>query len=285
MSVPYEEALNSLQSMFSSFDRELIGAVLQQNKGHMEKTIDALLEMSGETPINQNTDSDASLAQLQQDEMMARMLQNDLFVNELRNDEDFARLFQQRESQAYMQQQRRLRQQQQQQQQPQQQQQSPTSRPVSHDHEDGVSPLTLFEEDFGDIKEKLNNLGEAAKTKFRELADFFMKKEESQYNAVRTTDDDEEASILPKSNSGSINGGGGGRRHDEDEVVVFDRSNRNNFTVNSNNNSNNNHSNYSINDDDSGSYDSFVLEDRSKENRSMGSVKLRSLKDSKKDDD
>eukprot|EP01133_Synstelium_polycarpum_P012235 gene12235-14329_t len=219
MSVPYEEALNSLHSMFSSFDRELIGAVLQENKGHMEKTIDSLLEMSGEVPINQNTDADHSLAQMEQDEMLARMMQNELFMNEIRNDEDFATLFAARERQTANtnagEAHRRVAQ---------------PSREVEPDNNSyaNASPFAGLEEDFSlqEIKEKLGQLGEAAKSKFKELSDYFMKKDETKYSSVNTRDEDDS----------------------EDEVVVFDRNvSRRNLNINGS---------YSDSSDD---YDSFVL--------------------------
>ncbi|GAQ86985.1 hypothetical protein KFL_003240060 [Klebsormidium nitens] len=46
-SVPYEEALATLQSMFGGLDRDIIIDVLEQNGCQMEPTVDALLILSG----------------------------------------------------------------------------------------------------------------------------------------------------------------------------------------------------------------------------------------------
>eukprot|EP00736_Rhodelphis_marinus_P012396 Rmarinus@m.10749 len=49
MAVPYEEAMSILVSMFGTqFDREIIDEVLRAYQGHMENTVEALLQMSGE---------------------------------------------------------------------------------------------------------------------------------------------------------------------------------------------------------------------------------------------
>ncbi|EFA78945.1 hypothetical protein PPL_08413 [Heterostelium album PN500] len=264
MSVPYEEALNSLQAMFSSFDRELIGAVLQQNKGHMEKTIDALLEMSGEVPINENTDSDHNIAQMHQDEMLARMLQNEMFVNEVRNDEQLAHLFNQRQ----LQQQRQRQQQQQQGLRPVQRDMAgslpTTNSDTTHQNEeDGGSVLSMLEEDLNlkEIKEKINQLGEAAKTKFKELSDYFMKKEENNYQAVRTHDIDDE-----EEEEGRLD------RHE------LRRVNTHQSSINSNNNT-------SINSSED-EYESFVLDDiGSRADPNTNGVRLRALREGSKEDD
>ena len=45
--VTYEDAMATLQSMFGGVDREVIGMVLQSNNGHVEKTVENLLAMTG----------------------------------------------------------------------------------------------------------------------------------------------------------------------------------------------------------------------------------------------
>ena len=45
--VTYEEAMATLQSMFGGVDREVIAMVLQSNSGHVEKTVENLLAMTG----------------------------------------------------------------------------------------------------------------------------------------------------------------------------------------------------------------------------------------------
>jgi len=52
-----EETISTLQTMFASLDREIILAVLQANKYQPEKTIDALLSMSNEDNISNNLDN------------------------------------------------------------------------------------------------------------------------------------------------------------------------------------------------------------------------------------
>src|SRR5690348_798325 len=48
MSVTYEDAMATLVSMFGTVDREVIAMILQSNNGHMEKTVENLLAMTGE---------------------------------------------------------------------------------------------------------------------------------------------------------------------------------------------------------------------------------------------
>jgi hypothetical protein len=51
MAVPYETAISTIQSVLNnSVEREIICAVLEANDGHMERTIEYLLSMSGEIP-------------------------------------------------------------------------------------------------------------------------------------------------------------------------------------------------------------------------------------------
>ncbi|KAM9997310.1 hypothetical protein ACTFIZ_006701 [Dictyostelium cf. discoideum] len=273
MSVPFEQAIEELSTIFGGFDKEIIETVLRQNKGHMEKTIDALLEMNGEQPINENTDQDQNLAQIEQDEMFARMMQNQLFINELRNDEDFSGFFNNnnsvenkrnnnsnsnnnnnnnnrgltpKEELEQFQREKALRQQRQQQ----------------YDEVEEPSAFSLFEEDFQDIKEKFNQLGEAAKTKFRELTEMFNKKEETKYEPSKEDSDE------------------------ENEVIVYDRYNNNN--INNRRSHTGINSNYSLNNSDGGEeeeFDSFILEsDRNRTgSRLRSTAAINSYSDKKKD--
>eukprot|EP01132_Coremiostelium_polycephalum_P001500 gene1500-1892_t len=215
MSVPFEQALESLRTMFTDFDGEVIETVLRQNKGHMEKTIDMLLEMNGQQPINgTNTDSDFNIAQTHQDEILARMLQNQLYTDQMRHDQQL----QQQLHQQQLQQQRNAHQQQNQHQRQQYRDDDDdtdtddsSSEQHHHNHSDPenteyTSPLSLLEEDLNlkEIKEKISQFGEVAKTKFRELSDMFLKKEETKYEAVNTKAEDEDD-------------------EGEEEVVVYDR--------------------------------------------------------------
>lgn len=64
MSVPYEVAISTIHGMFNgSIDKEVIGAVLEANQGHMEKTVECLLSMSGELPPSEKVNSEVSSKQ------------------------------------------------------------------------------------------------------------------------------------------------------------------------------------------------------------------------------
>lgn len=47
MSVSYEDAMNSLTAMFPEWDQETLGAVLQSNDYHLERTVEVILTMEG----------------------------------------------------------------------------------------------------------------------------------------------------------------------------------------------------------------------------------------------
>lgn len=151
MSITYEEALATLQSMFSApWTRDLLDEVLRHEKGHMENTVDLILRhgdkspqvlvdqlASGIDPQQSAVAADEALARqlsqanaralprpkpsnngsgkgkptklpddflripgvdpaqtssLHDDEALARMLQDELFTEELRRNPDFAHL-------------------------------------------------------------------------------------------------------------------------------------------------------------------------------------------------
>ncbi len=49
MAVPFDTAVSTIHSMFNgNVDREVVTTVLEANNGHMERTIECLLRMSGE---------------------------------------------------------------------------------------------------------------------------------------------------------------------------------------------------------------------------------------------
>jgi hypothetical protein len=48
MALSYEDAIQTLKGMFSDFDDETLGMVLQSNGGHMERTVDVLLGMGAQ---------------------------------------------------------------------------------------------------------------------------------------------------------------------------------------------------------------------------------------------
>jgi len=176
MTVPYEDAVATLQGMFSNLDREVVCSVLHANRGHMERTIDSLLSLCGETPVNnvpsENPPVHQSVNQVQQDEMLARMLQNDMFMREVRVNRDFNALF------------------------------SAPSRQDIPPRSSSPSVVDALEDDLSlrELREKFSQLGEAAKLKFREVAMKFTKRDGGAGNASYSplnksrdgTDDDTE---------------------------------------------------------------------------------------------
>jgi hypothetical protein len=89
MAVPFETGVGNLQSMFPDLDREVICAVLEANNGRLERTVDFLLGMgvdsrNSEFGISNSSCSNSDFDQIRQDEFIARMLQDELFIQELR---------------------------------------------------------------------------------------------------------------------------------------------------------------------------------------------------------
>jgi len=163
--IPYEAAVDTIQTMFNnSVEREVVCAVLEANNGHMERTIECLLNISGELPIEEQVtnstainSSQSSDTQIKDDELLARMLQNQLFMTELKQHPEFDQFF------------------------------------LFED-----SPSSSTSESDVDIVNSLKQLGSAAKLKFKELALKFSKnksttnKPDVKYSAVKTEDDDTE---------------------------------------------------------------------------------------------
>eukprot|EP01119_Soliformovum_irregulare_P020372 TRINITY_DN6587_c0_g1_i1.p2 TRINITY_DN6587_c0_g1~~TRINITY_DN6587_c0_g1_i1.p2 ORF type:complete len:194 (-),score=49.83 TRINITY_DN6587_c0_g1_i1:1335-1916(-) len=92
MSVPYEEAISNLQSMFENVDREVICSVLEENQGHMERTVEILLGMTGDPQIVQEISADDATVsqQIMSDEQYAMMLQDAAFVQQARKHPEFS---------------------------------------------------------------------------------------------------------------------------------------------------------------------------------------------------
>jgi len=141
MVVPYEVAVSTIQSMFFDIDRDVICSVLEANSGHMEKTVECLLSMSGVLPNEEAQVLDNTIQsqqQVQEDAQYAKKLQDQLYMNQLRLNPEFTDIF-------------------------------------------GAPRLWRnpeFEEDLfdgPDITEKLKQFGEAAKLKFKEFAMKFKK--------------------------------------------------------------------------------------------------------------
>jgi hypothetical protein len=133
MAVPFEQALQTLQSMFGGVDRLVIEELLQANGGNMDQTVDQLLQIAGDiTPdddnapatteaaapapvtdpepngkqyrhplasdflvlpekfISEHRTSSTSSAQMREDEMLAQLLANEDFLDELRQHAEFS---------------------------------------------------------------------------------------------------------------------------------------------------------------------------------------------------
>eukprot|EP00898_Chlorokybus_atmophyticus_P005960 jgi/Chlat1/6365/Chrsp44S05830 len=78
MALAYEEALTTLQGMFSDVSPDVIAAVLEAHQGHMEATVETLLSMTGggvADPTVPGRDLAAERAQQEEDEHLARQLQ------------------------------------------------------------------------------------------------------------------------------------------------------------------------------------------------------------------
>mmetsp|Transcript_15851 Transcript_15851/g.37493 ORF Transcript_15851/g.37493 Transcript_15851/m.37493 type:complete len:275 (-) Transcript_15851:329-1153(-) len=117
------EAVDTLHSMFTGLDREIIAEILKTQGGHMERTVEVLLQLAGDESesIPQDFEQQApapapasdsggflpadflqperyhgdagesqpsgdSQRQMEQDEALARALQNQMFLQELRSD-------------------------------------------------------------------------------------------------------------------------------------------------------------------------------------------------------
>lgn len=130
MSVPYDTAVSTIQSMFDgNVEREVVCAVLEANNGHMERTVECLLKMSGELPAEEQTSSVSvqkkfffffyywfnsmvgmnkqtnklnlflqqqvteAQNQIREDELYARMLQNQVFMQQIRATPEFYGIF------------------------------------------------------------------------------------------------------------------------------------------------------------------------------------------------
>eukprot|EP00026_Physarum_polycephalum_P011645 Phypoly_transcript_11884.p2 GENE.Phypoly_transcript_11884~~Phypoly_transcript_11884.p2 ORF type:complete len:183 (+),score=39.07 Phypoly_transcript_11884:218-766(+) len=180
MTVKYEEAMETLTTMFGSIDKEVIDAVLRANDFHMERTIDNLLTMSDSSgtpslapqlpPLTEPISDTPTVnpQQIEQDEMLARALQNELFLAEVRANPELA------------------------------------AEESTFD-----TDLTIKE-----VKEKFNQLGEAAKSKLRDLSTMFFSKKDEKYEAVST--DPLNASPTLSTNNLVADG-------DDEEIIAFDR--------------------------------------------------------------
>lgn len=111
MAVTLEAALETLQTMFPALDAETLEEVLKQQGGHMENTVEILLGFASEAtaedvarsatspPLSASVHaaspqralhSPALQQQLSEDEVLALALQNELFLEDMRADPQFA---------------------------------------------------------------------------------------------------------------------------------------------------------------------------------------------------
>eukprot|EP01116_Phalansterium_solitarium_P018216 TRINITY_DN4749_c0_g1_i1.p1 TRINITY_DN4749_c0_g1~~TRINITY_DN4749_c0_g1_i1.p1 ORF type:complete len:239 (-),score=52.50 TRINITY_DN4749_c0_g1_i1:396-1112(-) len=182
MTVPYEAAVETIQSVFDGkIDREVVCAVLDANNGHMERTIECLFGMvnedSSSEPALENLSLDdetsrQSAQQIRDDELYARMLQDQFFVAEMRHNPDFRDVFSEPRHA------------------PLRQSASGSSRPP---------PTAVSAQPEPDLADKLAQLGSAAKLKLKELYTKFQPKKSpvkdsksGPYLSVNTEDDDAE---------------------------------------------------------------------------------------------
>jgi len=152
MSVPYEAAITTIHGMFNgTVDRDVVCTILEANNGHMEKTVECLLTMSGEIPVDETattTETPEKANQIREDEQFARMFQDQLFMQQLEMHPEFSSVF-------------------------------------------GSNTRTNNDTDF-DITEKLKQLGDVAKLKFKELALKFRNRSPNEKPDVKYTTIEEE---------------------------------------------------------------------------------------------
>ncbi len=54
MSISYEEAISTLKVMFPDWDEETLSTVLVSNQYHVERTIENILSMCGDSDVSSN---------------------------------------------------------------------------------------------------------------------------------------------------------------------------------------------------------------------------------------
>jgi hypothetical protein len=110
MAVTLEDAIQTLQTMFPALDAETLEEVLKQQGGHMENTVEILLGFASEAtaedaarsahapPLSasvhaaspQGALTPVAQQQMSEDEVLAMALQNQLFLEDMRADPEFA---------------------------------------------------------------------------------------------------------------------------------------------------------------------------------------------------
>ena len=110
MAVSLEAAIETLQTMFPSLDAETLEEVLKQQGGHMENTVEVLLTFASEAtaedvvrsadapPLSASAHAASPQAvrtataqqQMSEDEVLAMALQNQMFLEDMRADPEFA---------------------------------------------------------------------------------------------------------------------------------------------------------------------------------------------------
>jgi len=166
MSVPYDQAIETIASVVgNSFDKEVISMVLESNQGHMERTIEQLLQMNGTVEVS-NKDSNVNNApslkmsqdQILDDELYARMVQDELFMQEMQADPDFEAIF----GRQVVEQQRRM-----------------LSSPRNQNRPQNVSSSSSTPPET-DIIDDIKKFGDAAKLKLKEWALKFKRRNQPQ---------------------------------------------------------------------------------------------------------
>eukprot|EP00735_Rhodelphis_limneticus_P015643 TRINITY_DN9962_c0_g1::TRINITY_DN9962_c0_g1_i1::g.29205::m.29205 TRINITY_DN9962_c0_g1::TRINITY_DN9962_c0_g1_i1::g.29205 ORF type:complete len:261 (+),score=21.88,CUE/PF02845.11/5.1e-05 TRINITY_DN9962_c0_g1_i1:121-903(+) len=235
MSVSYEEALQTLDSMFAGqFDREILASVLASQGNHLERTVETLLQMSGEvdsappppsqfapvpTPayppsslamgglpddfLRLPSDSYGSrtaeeMSQIEADAELAKMLQDELFLQDLQRNPEWNQVLRDeaRMNPGYS---------------SQGMSQQPQFAPMSIAL--GSSPSRSQMVGFGNtpaqeeipLKDRLQNFSLVTKNKLKAFAESFKEKKnqrkyESFDESPGMTNDDEESSLLRRSN-------------------------------------------------------------------------------------
>eukprot|EP00004_Rigifila_ramosa_P017386 TRINITY_DN422_c0_g1_i1.p1 TRINITY_DN422_c0_g1~~TRINITY_DN422_c0_g1_i1.p1 ORF type:complete len:301 (-),score=64.00 TRINITY_DN422_c0_g1_i1:64-909(-) len=229
--VAFEDAIATLQGMFPTFDRGVIASMLEVNNGHMEKTVDNLLALCDDTPdfsvvepvepsypaarrvptstlpadflsFDEPT-GPAPTAQMAEDERFARMLQDQLFMDELRQNPEIAAAL------------------------------SASGHGVPPEFANGGAPMysrTAAEpapaetDSVAEFKKKLFDMSEGAKQKFRELSTRWgtQRGGSAQYVSLNA-DDDDDAEVLNFDRTDSALGPRRQRVDDDDFEAEFSR--------------------------------------------------------------
>jgi len=156
MTIPYERAVTTIYECFQGkVEREVVCTVLEANNGHMERTIECILNLLDELPSTETAtieaiqESTSKQNQIHEDEIFAQMVQDQFFISQLKSTPEWNTFFPEHKM-------------------------VPTIPPFggsSANPEITLNSNTAerIPENF-DFGEKFKQMGEAAKSKFREFA-------------------------------------------------------------------------------------------------------------------